>query len=93
MESYAIDTIGTAEKIPYLIVKKPFDVVSPESKKIDPKKFTDCLSDFDYQKLLTTIYSFLEKNEDQAENQRQAFLEKTLQVYKLTFSEKEIWKK
>lgn len=93
MESYAVDIIGTEEKIPYVILKKPFDTVSADSKKIDVKKFEDCLSDIDYEKLLQTIQKFLEKNHDKQVYLREDFLEQTLEFYSFTFSEKEIWKK
>jgi len=93
MESYAIDTIGTEEKIPYIIIKKPFDIVSEASKNIDLEKFVDCLSDIGYTGLTSTIQKFLEKHHDKDEELRQKYLLETLKIYNFTFSEKEIWKK
>ena len=93
MESYAIDIIWTEEKIPYILLKKPFDTVSHESKKIDVSKFKDCLSDIDYTGLIITIQKFLKKNHDINETFRQKYLKETLKHYNFTFSEKEIWKK
>ena len=93
MESYAIDLIATEERIPYIIIKKPFDIVSEQSKKIDPQLFEDCLLDCDYKKLLELIQEHLERNHDYKEEHRQWALEETMKIYKFTFSEKEIWKK
>jgi hypothetical protein len=93
MESYAIDTIGTEEKIPYILIKKPFDTVSNKSKKIDKVQFEDCLSDVKYSELLESIQNFLEKNHDSEEENKEKYLKETLQHFHFTFSEKEIWKK
>jgi hypothetical protein len=93
MESYAIDLVSSEEKIPYIIIKKPFDIVSKSSLKIDPQKFENCLNDFNYKKLLDSIISFLKTNEDPAEILKQKQLKKTLKIYKFSFSEQEIWKK
>ena len=93
MESYAIDYIATEEKIPYIILKKPFDIVSNTSKKIDISQFQDCLSDIEYQDLLKTIQKFLEKNHDVERQKKDTYLGETLKYFQFTFSEKEIWKK
>ncbi len=91
MESYWIDFISEKEKIPYIIIKKPFDIVSKDSKKVDVNKLKDSLKWFDYRKLLQEIDDFLQKNKSKTD------FDKTIldlrQKYKLTFSETEMLKK
>lgn len=93
MESYAIDLVATQEKIPYVIIKKPFDSVSEKSKSINIKLYQDCLSDLKYHELFKSILAFLQNHEDAEEILRSHYLRQTLELYTFTFSEKEIWKK
>ncbi len=93
MESYATDLIATEEKIPYIILKRPFDSISEASRNIDPEKFTDCLEWFDYLLLLEKIRDLIKSNHSPEDEMQQEYLKDTLILYKLTFSEKEIWKK
>ena len=89
MESFWIDFIADKEKIPYIIIKKPFDLVSKDSKKIDLKDLKNNLKWFDYKKLLWEINNFLWKKENNFDKKINDLKEK----YRLTFSETELLRK
>lgn len=62
MESYGVDFIATKEKIPFIIIKKPFDVVSCESKKVDKNQIQISLQWYDFRSLFEKIDVFLDGN-------------------------------
>ena len=89
MESYGIDFIATKLKIPYVILKIPFDRVSEESRKVDTRILTWSFESIDYETLLSELRDFWwNKLKTQ-----QISIEKYLAHYRFTFSEKEILKK
>lgn len=87
MESFWVDFVCSREEIPYLIIKKPFDIISENSKKVDLKELQDSLRNFDYLELFEKIWAFLEENEKESfEKEILIFKEK----FRLTFSETEM---
>jgi hypothetical protein len=88
MESFAVDFVATKEKIPAIILKKPFDFVSLDSKKVDIEAMQNSLKDIDYNFLLENIVSYLEKNTKNEEN-----YDFYKEHFSFTFSEFEIFKK
>ncbi len=90
MESFWIDFICDKEKIPYIIIKKPFDLISQESLRIDKIELEKCLLWFNYQTLIDQIQDFLTINKKE---DFEIIIYKLKQNYRLTFSETEILKK
>ncbi|MDD5769689.1 MAG: hypothetical protein PHE25_01870 [Candidatus Gracilibacteria bacterium] len=90
MESAGIDFICDKEKIPYIIIKKPFDIVSKNSKKVDLKSLEDSLRGFNYLGLIREIENFISKN---TKNNFDEGISNLKQKLKLTFSENELLKK
>lgn len=88
MESFAIDFIASKEKIPTIILKKPFDFVSLDSKKVDIEAMQNSLKDLNYNSLLENISSYLEKNKKNEEN-----YDFYKEHFSFTFQEFEIFKK
>jgi hypothetical protein len=88
MESFAIDFVSSKEKIPHIILKKPFDFVSIESKKVDIEAMQNSLKDLDYNSLLENIVSYLDKNINETIN-----LDFYKEYFSFTFREFEIFKK
>lgn len=89
MESYWIDFICDKEKIPYILIKKPFDIVSKNSKKVDLEELKNSFKDLDYDKLLLLIEEFFNKEIWlNYENEIALLKEK----FRLTFSETNILK-
>jgi len=62
MESFWIDFICEKEWVPFIIIKKPFDVVSNESKKVNLLDLQKSLLDFDFYTLFKKIDLFLNEN-------------------------------
>lgn len=91
MESFWIDFICDKEKIPYIIIKKPFDLISKDSLKVDIKDLENSLKWFDWEKLIQQILVFQRQNEENKEIQNITKLIK--EKHKLTFSEVEFLKK
>jgi hypothetical protein len=91
MESYGVDFIATKEKIPFIIIKKPFDIVSSESKKVNLKQLEGSLLSFDYQNIFEKIEVFLETN--RKDDKKESRLEYYKNYFHFTFSEFEIFKK
>ena len=88
MESFAVDFVATKEKLPFIILKKPFDFVSLDSKKVDIKAMQNSLKKLDYKSLLENIVSYLEKNKKDEIN-----IDFYKEYFSLTFAEAEIFKK
>lgn len=89
MESFWFDFLCKKEKLPYIIIKKPFDIVWNDSKNVSIKNLQDSLKWFDYKKLIENINIFLDKNKKN--NSINDFIDK-LEIH-LTFSQKELLKK
>jgi hypothetical protein len=62
MESFWIDFICSKEKIPYIIIKKPFDIVWIKSKNVNLKELENTLKWFNYIELINKIQNFLNKS-------------------------------
>lgn len=90
MESFWIDYICEKEKIPYIIIKKPLDIISDKSKNVNIKDLEYSLRWFNYHELINNINTFLNNNKNI--NNNEIILE-LKQKYKLTFSETELLKK
>lgn len=89
MESYWIDFICDKEKIPYILIKKTFDIVSEKSKKVDLEEIKNSFKDLDYDKLFLLIEEFFNKEIWlNYENEIALLKEK----FRLTFSETNILK-
>lgn len=88
MESFAIDFVSSKEKIPFIILKKPFDFVSLDSKKVHIEAMQNSLKNLDYASLLENIVSYLDKNIKETIN-----LDYYKQYFSFTFTEFEIFKK
>jgi len=59
MESFGVHFVCQKEKIPFLICKRPFDIVSPDSKKIDIWEITRQMETFPLETVWQKIESFL----------------------------------
>lgn len=90
MESYWVDFVCSREEIPFLIIKKPFDIVSDNSKKVDLNDLQNCLKNFNYLELFEEIENFLEENEKESFEKEILLLK---EKFRLTFSETELLKK
>ena len=88
MESYWFNLVSEKEKIPSIIIKKPFDFVSDESKKVDIEEMKNSLIHFDYENLLKEIDKYLDKNYIESIN-----LDYYKDFFSFTFQEFEIFKK
>lgn len=89
MESYWINYITSKEKIPLILIKKPFDTVWIESNKVSLELLKNDLKLFDYGSLIKDVDLYLEKNKD-SKNIDLSFYK---DYFKFTFSEFEIFKK
>lgn len=92
MESFWIDFICEKEKIPYVLIKKPFDRVSKGSKNVSLQDLENTLSEWlDGENIINKIVDFLEKNK------KNIFIEEKVlaikEKFQLTFSETEFLKK
>lgn len=91
MESFWIDFICDKEKIPYIIIKKPFDLISKDSLKVNKNDLEKSLLWFDWKKLIENIREF------ETEDDEKKYIENNIQIikekHKLTFSETEFLKK
>ena len=90
MESFWFDYLASKEKIPYIIIKKPFDEVWDNSKKLSLKDLENSLKNIDFELLLQKISEYLENNKPILEERE---LDKFKKKYELTFSQVEILKK
>lgn len=89
MESFWIDFICDKEKIPYIIIKKPFDIVSKDSLQVSKDELEKSLQWFPYENLINQIENFLFQNKKESfENS----IQKLKDSYRLTFSETQILK-
>jgi len=59
MESFGVHFVCQREKIPFLMCKKPFDIVSPESKKIDITSITRAIESLPVENIFEKIEYFL----------------------------------
>lgn len=91
MESFWIDFIADKEKIPYIIIKKPFDLISKDSLNVSKNELENCLIWFDYKKLLNEIEKFILYLENK--NDFEEDIKYLKELFKLTFSQTEILKK
>lgn len=91
MESFWIDFISDKEKIPYIIIKNPFDIVSKDSLKVDIKDLENNLKWFNWKNLINQIIDFLKQNKEIKLIEDKIKLIK--ENFKLTFSETEFLKK
>lgn len=90
MESFWIDFISDKEKIPYIIIKKPFDIVSKDSLQVSKDELEKSLQWFPYENLIHQIENFLLQNKKESfENS----IQKLKDSYRLTFSETQILQK
>lgn len=62
MESYGIDYVSKKMRLPYAIIKFPFDSVSPESHKVDTDSIKQLLESYDYESLFSRVYTWCQKN-------------------------------
>lgn len=90
MESYWIDFVCSKEKIPFLLLKKPFDIVWNNSKNLDLKNLQISIRSIEFEEIIKLIWEYLEKNSPIFSNLE---MEKFKKKYLLTFSEFEIFKK
>lgn len=90
MESYWVDFICNREEIPYLIIKKPFDLIWENSKKVDLKELQNSLKNFNYLELFEKIENFFNDNKKENYDKEISILKEKL---RLTFSETEMLKK
>ncbi len=87
MESFWIDFVCSKKKIPYIILKIPFDTISESSKKVNISELRQTMQSFDVSQLISELQKFF------------SFLpmEKSFEKYKkhfsLTFAETEILKR
>lgn len=90
MESFWFDFVLSKQKIPYLILKKPFDEVWIKSTNLDLSQIKHLLLDFDFEKLFAEITKYLDKNSA-------IFSEVEILKFKhkfgFTFAETELFKK
>jgi hypothetical protein len=91
MESYGVDFVCTKEKIPYVLLKKPFDIVWNESKKVDISELQRSLTSLDTLYLFQEITQFFERYEKKHIDQIDLSYYKN--YFRFTFSEFEIFKK
>lgn len=89
MESFWVDFVSSKEKIPYIIIKIPFDLIWENSKNIDLKEFDKSFWLFPYNELVFKINNYLQKNIKNYEPDFNFYKN----YFKLTFSELEILKK
>lgn len=91
MESYWFSYICEKENIPYALIKKPFDIIWNDSKKVSLIELENTLKWCNYIKIFDEIEIFLSKNK------KNDIIEKEIinlkENLKLTFSETEILKK
>ena len=91
MESFWVDYICNIEKIPYIILKKPFDTVWKSSNNLSMIDLENTLINaFDYQKLCEKIKYFLENDTNIEFNKLVLSLK---QKHSLTFTQNEMLKK
>jgi hypothetical protein len=81
--------VASKEKIPYIILKKPFDTISLKSKEVDKNLIVEYLQKIDYLSLIYEVSIFLSANTKKIYREYYFFKEKHL----LTFSEFELLKK
>lgn len=62
MESFGVDYVATKEKIPYVIIKKPFDIVWIQSKQVNIKDLKNALLKIDFSLIIEKIQIFFKKN-------------------------------
>lgn len=90
MESFWIDFICSKENIPFIMLKKPFDIVWSNSKNLDLSDLQKSFMEINFIEILNNIALYLEKNSPIFS---QTELSKFKTKFKLTFSEFEIFKK
>ena len=90
MESYGIDYITEKEKIPYIMIKKPFDIVSNGSKNVDISDIEKILNGCDLKLLFEKIQYFHTKKSSKNYDQELQILK---EKHRLTFSESQLLKK
>lgn len=89
MESFWVDFVSTKEKIPYIILKIPFDSVWEDSKKVELKELENKFLNFPYKELINSVKKYTEKNsKKEIEN-----LDFYKDFFTLTYSETEILKR
>lgn len=90
MESFWIDFICSKENIPYLIFKKPFDIIWEKSNNVSIKDLENSLKNFSYKELFKNIELFLNDNKNENFEEEILILK---EKFKLTFSQTEILRK
>ncbi len=88
MESYWIDFICNKEKIPCIILKKPFDIVWKKSKDVNINDLNNIFDEIDFKKLLNRVKKWLKENKKEKIN-----LDFYKKYFRFTFTEYEIFKK
>jgi len=86
MESFGVHFVCQREKIPFLICKKPFDVVSPDSKKIDIAQIVQAITSFPIESIFEKIEYFLTQNTFISSDD----ITHISQKHRLTWSEKQM---
>lgn len=90
MESYGIDYIAEKEKIPYIMIKKPFDTISSGSRNVTISDIEKILNGCDLKLLFEKIQDFhTKKSSKNYDHELQILKEK----HRLTFSESQLLKK
>lgn len=90
MESYGIDYIAEKEKIPYIMIKKPFDIVSNGSKNVNISDIEKMLNSCDLKALIEKIQDFHDQKSSQNYDYEIQILK---EKHRLTFSESQLLKK
>lgn len=87
MESFWIDFVCSKKKIPFIILKIPFDTISEASKKVDISEIKALMQSFDITQLISELQKFFSFHTEEKS------FEKYKKYFLLTFAETEILKK
>ncbi|USN59063.1 MAG: hypothetical protein H6767_03075 [Candidatus Peribacteria bacterium] len=84
MESYAISLIASKKRIPYAILKIPFDTISPGSKHVSIEDLQKTMEVLDMEYVTEKLLQFFEKNPKRAST---LDLEKYRDFFRFTHAE------
>lgn len=87
MESYGIDFVATKYRIPYVLLKLPFDSVWKESKKVDVEDMQERLRNINYAKIITTVKEYCDENNLDEEKKQESKLLEYKNYFKFSFAE------